>query len=413
MSATVFRNCRLVDAAAPEAREGFDVLVEGERIREVSDKPIKSAEATEIDVAGRVLMPGLIDCHVHVTLSELNIFTLDAEPPTRMTAQAAAIMKGMLDRGFTTVRDAAGADWGLAQAVESGLLPGPRLFVSGRALSQTGGHGDFRRRTQGFVEPCACGNTLANLTRIADGVTEVRRAARDELRKGANQIKVMVSGGVLSPNDPIDNKQYSAEELTAIVEEAAAWHTYVLAHSYTPEAIVHAVECGVRSIEHGNLIDAEAAAAMAKRNAFLVPTLAAYEATDRHGEELGLPAVAMEKLKTVLDHGLGAIEVAAEAGVRVGFGTDLLDATHHYQSLGLNIQAEAQNPHGVIAAATATNAAILGREGELGVIAAGALADLLVVDGDPLKDLGVLDGQGANLPAIMKGGQFHKNLLQP
>ena len=410
MTAIVFRNCRLVDATAPEAREGFDILVEDERIREVSDKPIKASGATEFDLAGRVLMPGLIDCHVHVTLSELNIFALDAEPPTHMTAQAAAIMKGMLDRGFTTVRDAAGAEWGLAQAVESGLLTGPRLFVSGHALSQTGGHGDFRRRTQGF-EPCACSHTLTNLTRVADGVTEVRRAARDELRKGANQIKVMVSGGVLSPNDPVDNKQYSAEELCAIVEEAAAWHTYVLAHAYTPEAISHAVACGVRSIEHGNLIDAQTAALMAANDTYLVPTLAAYEATDRHGVELGLPETAMEKLKIVLDRGLGAIEVAAEAGVRVGFGTDLLGGTHHYQSLGLNIQAEAQNPHGVIAAATATNAAILGREGELGVIAAGALADLLVVDGDPLADLGLLDGQGAHLLAIMKGGQFHKNLL--
>ena len=412
MSAIVFRNCRIVDAAAPEPREGFDVLAEGERIREVSDIPIKTAEAVEIDVGGRVLMPGLIDCHVHVTLSELNIFALDAEPLTHMSAQAAVIMKGMLDRGFTTVRDAAGADWGLQKAVESGLMPGPRLFISGQALSQTGGHGDFRRRTQG-IEPCACGNALTNLTRIADGVTEVRRAARDELRKGANQIKVMVSGGVLSPNDPIDNKQYSAEELSAIVEEAAAWHTYVLAHAYTPEAIVHAIECGVRSIEHGNLIDDAAAAAMAASDAALVPTLAAYEATDRHGKELGLPGSAMEKLHAVLDRGLGAIEIAARAGVKVGFGTDLLGATHHYQSLGLTIQAEAQTAHGVIVAATATNAAILGREGDLGTVAAGALADLLVVDGDPLADLGLLDGQGAHLPVIMQGGRFHKNLLRP
>ena len=407
MNAIVFRNCRIVDAAASEAREGFDVLVEGERIREVSDVPIKAGDAVEIDVGGRVMMPGLIDCHVHVTLSGLNIFALDAEPLTHMTAQAAVIMKGMLDRGFTTVRDAAGADWGLQSAVESGLMVGPRLFISGQALSQTGGHGDFRRRTQSF-EPCACGNALTNLTRIADGVPEVRRAARDELRKGANQIKVMVSGGVLSPNDPIDNKQYSAEELSAIVEEAAAWHTYVLAHAYTSEAIVHAVECGVRSIEHGNLIDGEAAAAMAAKE-----TLAAYEATDRHGKELGLPDIAMEKLKSVLDRGLGAIEIAAEAGVKVGFGTDLLGATHHYQSLGLNIQAEAQTAHGVIVAATATNAAIIGRADDLGVVAAGALADLLVVDGDPLADLGLLDGQGAHLPVIMRGGQFHKNLLLP
>ena len=206
----VFENCAIVDAQAEQARAGHHVLVEDGRIREVSDQAIKADGAVRLDVGGRTLMPGLIDAHVHVTISEVAIARMESSPLTLMTAEAAAIMRGMLDRGFTTVRDCAGADWGLAQAVERGLLAGPRLFIAGRALSQTGGHGDFRRRTQG-VEPCACSNALSAITRIADGVPEVRKAARDELRKGADQIKVMVSGGVLSPNDPLENTQYSPE----------------------------------------------------------------------------------------------------------------------------------------------------------------------------------------------------------
>ncbi len=360
MDQILFRNANVVDAGDPEPREGCDVLVEGDRIREVSDRRIVSRGAIEFDVGERTLMPGLIDCHCHVILTEMDLSRLEAKPATLMTAEAAQVMRGMLDRGFTTIRDAAGADWGLKKAVEDGLLAGPRMFISGRALSQTGGHGDFRRRTQATVEPCACANALVYNTTIADGVPEVRKAAREELRKGADQIKVMVSGGVASPNDPFDNTQYSPEELRAIVEEAESWHTYVFAHACTPDAIRHAVNCGARTVEHGNLFDAETAALMAERGVFMVPTLATYDAMDRRGAELGLPDVSMQKLKSVLDAGLRSIEICKEAGVHMGLGTDLLGATQEDQSREFLVRSEVLTPHEIITAATAS-ASSMGR----------------------------------------------------
>ncbi len=406
----LFRNCSIVDAALPEAREGYDVLVENERIREISDTRLEVHGAWEVAVDGRTLMPGLIDAHAHVILGSYNLRELEDVAPTLMTARAAQVMRGMLDRGFTSIRDAGGADWGLAKAVDDGLLAGPRLFISGRALSQTGGHGDFRPRTRDVVEPCLCGHPLHFSSRIADGPEAVLSATRDELRKGASQIKVMASGGVASPHDPLKRTQFSKEELRAIVREAEAWGTYVMAHAYTAEAAVHAVSCGVRSIEHGNLIDREAAAFMAAEGAYLVPTLSTYEGMRRHRAELGLGEASLQKLQSVLEAGFASIEFATEAGVPIGFGCDLLGPLYHLQPLELTLRAEVESTHDVITAATKTNAGLLGRD-DLGVIAPGALADILIVDGNPLRDLSVFDEKGRNLPAIMKGGVFHKNEL--
>ncbi len=238
MATTIFANCALLDGASDERREDHHVLIEGGRIREVSDRPIASAAAETIDLEGGTLMPGLIDAHVHVIAVDQALARLGERPASLVTLQAARVLEGMLQRGFTTVRDAGGADGGLAEAVEEGLVRGPRIFPSGRALSQTGGHGDLRPRTRSVsVTACACCEGGAGLARIADGVSECRRAARDELRKGATQIKIMASGGVASPYDPVWNLQYSKEEVRAIVEEAHAWRTYVMAHAYTPAAI--------------------------------------------------------------------------------------------------------------------------------------------------------------------------------
>jgi imidazolonepropionase-like amidohydrolase len=264
------------------------------------------------------------------------------------------------------------------------------------------------RHTLVELGSCCRGGILA---RIADGVAEVRRAARDELRKGATQIKIMASGGVASPTDPIWNPQYSQEEIRASVEEATAWRTYVLAHAYTSQAIRRAVDCGVRSIEHGNLIDRETAEYIAARGTFLVPTLVTYEALHRYGKEYGLPDVSLAKLRDVREAGLQSVEHCQAAGVKMGFGTDLLGPMHEHQSLEFTIRAEVQAPYDVIRSATLVNAELLQREGEIGVIAPGALADLLVVDGDPLHDLSMLQEQGAHLVVIMKGGYFFKNLL--
>jgi imidazolonepropionase-like amidohydrolase len=408
MAAIIFANAGVLDGTSRERREDYYVLVEGKHIREVSDRPIGSAAAETIDLEGCTLMPGLIDAHVHALAVDVPLDRLPDRPVTLMTLQAARILEGMLQRGFTTIRDAAGADGGLAEAVEDGLVRGPRIFPSGMALSQTGGHGDVRPRTQS-VETCACctGGGLAG-SRIADGVAECRRAARDELRKGATQIKIMSSGGVASPYDPIWNLQYSEEEVRAIVEEARAWHTYVLAHSYTPEAIRRSIDFGVRSIEHGNLIDRATAEHVAGADAFVVPTLVTYDALHRHGRELGFTEANMAKLAEVREAGLRSLEILQAAGVKIGYGTDLLGPMHRYQSREFVIRAEAMAPFDIIRSATIVNAELLNRPGELGVVAPGARADLIAVDGDPLADISLLDGQGERLTHIMKDGAFYK-----
>jgi imidazolonepropionase-like amidohydrolase len=241
---------------------------------------------------------------------------------------------------------------------------------------------------------------------VADGVSAVRKAAREELRRGATQVKIMASGGVASPSDPIWNLQYSDEEMRAIVEEARGWRTYAMAHAYTPEAITRAVEAGVRTIEHGNLIDRAAAGTMAAHGAFLVPTLVTYYAIEEFGRALRFPESGLRKVRDVLDAGLGSLEIAREAGVAMGFGTDLLGETHAQQSRELGLRARVLPAAEVLRSATLVNARILGREGELGVVAPGALADLLLVDGDPLADLSVLERPEQSLHAVVRGGEL-------
>jgi imidazolonepropionase-like amidohydrolase len=410
MHRIVLQHCTLLDGTSPDLREGMHVLVEEERIREVSDRPLTAPEAQVIDLKGKTLMPGLIDAHAHLIATTLNLGQLALEPVTLTTARARLIAEGMLQRGFTTIRDASGADWGLAAAIAYGLIDGPRLFYAGRALSQTGGHGDFRPRTW-EADHCACCMAGAQFAVIADGVPAVQQAAREELRRGATQIKIMASGGVASPTDPVWNLQYSEDEIRAIVWEARAWRTYVMAHAYTPEAIVRCVRNGVRSIEHGNLIDRETAALMAREHAFLVPTLVTYEALHREGKQWGLPQVSIDKIKDVREAGLQSLEYARAAGVKMGFGTDLLGETHHYQSLEFSIRAQVLSPFEVLQSATTVNAELLQRPGELGVLTPGALADMLVVDGNPLNDLSLLQEQGKHLLLIMKGGKLFKNAL--
>jgi len=410
MSTILLTNCSVLDGTNNERREGHHVLVEGDRIREVSDRPIVMGGGETVDLAGRTLLPGLIDAHVHAIAVDASLSRLAEQPLTLVTMQAGRVLEGMLARGFTTVRDAGGADGGLAEAVARGLIAGPHLFPSGQALSQTGGHGDLRPRTRSVVS-CACCEYGAGLARIADGIDECRRAARDELRKGATQIKIMASGGVASPYDPIWNLQYSDEEMRAIVDEARAWHTYVLAHAYTPAAIRRAIDNGVRSIEHANLIDPQTAAQVAQSGGFVVPTLVTYDALHRFGRDLGFSESSLAKLAEVREAGLRSLEILREAGVKIGYGTDLLGPLHVHQSHEFVIRAEAMAPFEVICSATIINAELLNQSGELGVIAPGARADLIVVDGNPLANISLLDGQGEHLPVIMKDGVFHKRTL--
>jgi imidazolonepropionase-like amidohydrolase len=410
MTLTLFRNAKLLDPMAADLQDGVSVLVEDDRIREVSPRPIRADGADVVDVGGRTLMPGLIDCHVHVFLPEVNIRALEAVPLTLLTARAAPLMRAMLDRGFTTVRDVGGADWGIREAVERGYLAGPRLLIAGRAIGQTSGHSDPRRRT----DPgggCPTENAMAFTMAIADGVTEVRRAVREQLRQGADHIKIMVSGGVASPYDPLDSLQYSPGEIRAAVEEAMAFKRYVSAHAYPANAIARALECGVRVIEHGNLVDAPTAALMAEKGAFLVPTLVAYDAIRRHAADFGMGPESLEKNAVVLEAGLRSLELAKRAGVPMAFGSDLLGQLQPDQCREFLLRSEALSPREIIHSATIVGAELLGRRGELGVIAPGACADLLVVDGNPLKDLGLFQDQGAHIPVVVQAGRFHRNRL--
>jgi imidazolonepropionase-like amidohydrolase len=236
---------------------------------------------------------------------------------------------------------------------------------------------------------------------------------REELKGGAHQVKVMAGGGVATPSDPIDMVQYTAEEIRAAVQEAASRRTYAFAHAYVPDAIIQAVEAGVRSIEHGNLLDERAATVMAEHRAFLVPTLVVYEQIAELGRQWGFPAESLAKLEQVRAAGERAIRLALDAGVRVGFGTDLLGETHPAQSRELLLRAAVQQPLDVLRSATLVNADLLGRTGELGTVAPGAHADLLLVAGNPLEDIGVLTRHEEALRLVVRGGEVVVDGVQP
>ncbi len=404
MSQLFISNGNVLDVAAGTLRRGVSVLVRDGLIDGVGAELVAPPGAQIIDATGLTVMPGLIDCHVHAVASSFNLGGVSRMPNVLVTLRSIPILGRMLRRGFTSVRDAGGADWSLAEATRTGLIAGPRILPSGKALSQTGGHGDFRARSD-ELDPCSCSHKLGNIGRVVDGVDACRLAVREEILKGANQIKVMASGGVASPNDPIVNLGYSEAELRAIVEEAANANTYVMGHAYTPAAIARAVRCGVRTIEHGNLVDAAAADVMREHGAFMVPTLITYEALALEGEKYGLPPESVAKIEAVRSSGRKALEILARAGVKMGLGTDLLGEAHRMQADELRLRADVLGNAAALQQATLVGAEIMNMAGRLGVVAPGAMADLLVVDGDPLADIGVLLDQGRQIRAIVKDGK--------
>lgn len=407
MQPLILANCTVLDTVAGALRSGYDLLIEGGVIRKLEHGRIQAQDARWVDLRGRTLMPGLIDCHVHIIRTLLP--PAPVMLPSLLTAHAADTLRGMLLRGFTTVRDAGGADLGHKQAVEMGLFTGPRLFVSGRAISQTGGHGDYRSPAD-LNDPCACVGLSPGVGRIADGVPEVRRAVRDEIRLGADQIKVMGGGGVSSQSDPIDMIQYSMEELEAVVDEATRAHKYVLAHVYTSPAIRRCVEAGVRTIEHGNFLDEETARLMVERGAYLSANLYCYRMLVERAVQLGYPASTVVKAQEVLEVGTRGLEIAARAGVKISFGTDM-SRTPELQCEEFILRAEVQKPADIIRSATVIGAEVVRMAGKLGVVAEGAFADLLAIDGDPLEDISLLAEQGRHMPLIVKQGQIVKDAL--
>ncbi len=407
---TLFKNFQLLEPSFGEVRGGYQLLVESDTIKELSAKPIKAPDAAVIDCGKRTLMPGLIDSHVHAIHSEVNIRFMEAMPLTLLTARASTRLRAMLDRGFTTVRDTGGCDWGIKTAVETGHIVGPRIFIAGQSIGPTGGHSDGRRRTSSGGE-CVCCNGLQFKSSVADGVDEVRKAAREQMRQGADHVKIMMSGGVASPYDPLDSLQFSDGEVSAAVEEAHAFGRYVCAHAYSAEAITRAARLGVRTIEHGNLIDDASAKAMAAKGMFLVANLVTYYAMKERAKQWGMSAESLEKNEIVLQGGLKSLEICQRNNVPVAYGSDLLGELHWDQSREFTIRQAVISPIEIIRSATTIGADVLRLPGKVGTLQPGAYADLLVVDGNPLKDLALLGDQGKHLSAIMKAGRFHKNSL--
>lgn len=387
-------NAAVFDGVSADLVDGPVHVVDG-TIVAIGDTS-RAAERV-VDARGGTVIPGLIDAHFHAYGVDLDPLKLRGYPPSYVALAAAHRLAGALARGFTTVRDVAGGDPGLARAIDQGLIPAPRYLYAGPALSQTGGHGDAR---PGDLHLCAGGD---HISQVVDGVDNLRRVVRDRFRTGAHVIKIMASGGVVSPTDPLRIPQYSPEEIRAVTDEASRRGSYVAAHAYSAEAVVHAVSNGVRTVEHGNLIDADAARVMAEHGAYLVPTLVTYDAMDRRGAELGLAPVSQAKNREVLTAGRHAITLAREAGVPVGFGTDLMGALEDEQLGGLRLQTEVEGPLAVLRSATSVNAEIIGRT-DLGRVAVGAVADLVVLAGNPLEEPSVL-WAGPDRRTVIQGGR--------
>jgi imidazolonepropionase-like amidohydrolase len=387
-------NAQVFDGVSEELTEGPVHVVDG-RIAEVGPGASATADRV-IDARGGTVLPGLIDAHFHAYGIGLDLVGIESRSLSYVALAGARRLARALARGFTTVRDVAGGDAGLAAAIAEGLLTAPRYLYTGAALSQTGGHGDARGADSDL---CGC---HAHMNEVVDGVDALRQAVRDRFRRGAHAIKIMASGGVVSLTDPIRVPQYSADEISAVTEEAARRGSYVAAHAYSPEAIRHAVANGVRSVEHGNLLDAPTAALMAEHSAYLVPTLVTYDAMNRRGAEVGLSAVGQAKNQEVLDSGRAAVELARAAGVRIGFGTDLMGVLEDEQLGGLRLQVEVEGVARTLQAATSVNADLIGRP-DLGRVQAGCTADLLVVDGDPFAEPALL-WAAAQRPSVIRSG---------
>ena len=405
----VFSNCTLFDGVNEETPGGMSVVIEGDRIREVSEGPVQLNGADVIDCDGRFLMPGLIDLHFHAYSASFDMHELDRMPQPLLVSYAVKHLEDALLRGFTTVRDPGGGDVGLALGIERGLVAGPRFLYGGKALSQTGGHGDMRPGWE--VEPCNCAYSGV-ICQVVDGVDQVRKVARDELRKGAHHIKVFISGGVASPSDPIWMPQFTDDELRAAVEEAETRRKYVIAHCHTDDGAQRCVDNGIRSIDHATVVSDATAKNIAAAGAYTVPTLAVVFEIMETGAEAGMPPESIAKIHGVKDQMFASIEACRRAGVKIGLGTDIFGTEFHdYQASEMRFRSEVDKPIDILRSATSINAEIAQLEDETGRVEPGLSADLILLEGNPLKDISLFERYQEQVAIIVKGGDIMKNIL--
>jgi len=402
----IIRDAAIVDATGREPEGRGDVLVEDGRIGAVGAVGEVAAGVPVIDAAGASLLPGLSDAHVHLALIGTR-GDHGSDPWIMHVLQVAGLIEAAPQEGFTTVRDAGGLEPAWAQAVASGALAGPRILPAGSPLSQTGGHADDRLRHESLPH----GHTIPGLVaafEITDGVDEVRRAAREQLRRGATQIKLMASGGVISPTDPLDSLQLSVAEIAVAVEVAHSWGTYVMAHCHTSPSVEMALDAGVRSIEHGSMLEPETAARIAAEGAFMVPTLQTMESFIAFPHRMGLAPEKLALLGGFAEQAYHSIEIARDAGVKLASGSDVVGPWQGHRGEELMYKARVLGAHEAIISATRTNAELFMLDHEIGTIEVGKRADLVLVRGEPLDDIALL-ADPENVVVVLQGGVVAKD----
>lgn len=410
----VLANANIVDVVAGKILHNKVLKLRDGRIHSIADSTTTAVSQaqdegyTSIDCSGHYLAPGLIDSHVHLMAVPGfgDLSKAFGNPHDVSVLRQPYVCAQMLHRGFTTVRDCGGALLALKEAINDGVFPGPRLFIAGHALSQSGGHADYRGPHD---HSFCCGGVTTGLGRVCNGVSQCMQAVREEIRSGADFIKIMGSGGVSSPTDKIDHLQFTGAEIRAMAECAANAGTYVTAHAYTAKAIRHCIDNGARGIEHGNFIDEPTAKLMAEKGCFLTPTLVTYAEMASQKWKGYLPPESMAKNEEVLEAGLKALKIAHDAGVTICYGTDLLGPLGQAQTREFALRSQVLSPLEVLRSATVNASRLIGQEDWLGQVKLGFAADILIVKSNPLDDVTVLDDPEKNVSVVIKEGRVCKS----
>lgn len=405
MGSVVIRNAIVVDGTGREPAAGLDVMVENGRISRIAPGGGPVTADQTVDAHGATLLPGLTDAHVHLGIVGRPPNLAGDQSLVEYVLDVRATITATLHDGFTTVRDAGGLDPVWARLVENGRIEGPRILPSGAMITQTGGHGDFRAAHEAAHRHASIPGITAG-PEIADGADAVRRAAREQLRRGATQIKLFVSGGVVSPTDPLESIQFSIEEIAAAVDVARSWGTYVLVHAHTSAAMRNAVAAGARSIEHGSILDEETAAQVARAGVFIVPTLVVLGPPPQMRDRVPvLTPAEQRKFDLVSSASRRSVGLAREHGIQIGSGSDLIGPDQRGRAWEIVEKARALGAMAAIESATRVNAELFGLSDRIGTIEAGKDADLILVRGDVLTRIETL-AEPDGVPFVMRRGEI-------